>query len=424
MTVIDLGFADTDPVSGTGRHWNRPSLRRLTLGAVLLLCLGTLTDSVVPHPRALRTLWTRPDVNGGFATAVGDSLVTLGRGDPRRITSYGLVDGRLRWSRQMPAAVPYLDAVRDSKVLLVPIDEVTRRSGDYDQTFFSRTVALDPATGAELWRSDGLSQGWTTPELTLLQRLDATGDTVVELIAVRLSDGARLWDHDVEGVTQLLPLHADLARAQRIAIVAGDEVTMLRLADGAEVGRGTVEATAGDPETGNLDLVYGDEDAVYVLKSAPVSLSATAYSTTTLQQLWRFELSGGGGGIYPCGPVLCVARSTELDGYDWKTGRLRWQAPGMVDGNVIDHGLLIASNGTGYAIAMDPATGRRIATLGAGAPLLGGDRLVTPDAIGRPAPPQCGDRLRPGDRRGLPARHDRGRLRLELPGGRPADRLQ
>jgi outer membrane protein assembly factor BamB len=381
MTLIELGYVDADSAAPPDPPLDRGLTRRVGAAIVLVLCLATLTASVRPTPHGLVLLWSIPQATEANFAVAGDSVFVLGGPNDQTLTGYALADGAKRWSRELPDPVPYIDA-SDPHVLLLPtaqrVVSFGNDAGSHD--FYTETVALDAATGTELWRSPGSGSGWPATGTALLEDRSPDGGGTARLRLVRLADGATVWSRETPGVQRWITLGVDPDHPDRIATVTGDgDVRVLRLADGTDTAGGTVEWDAGSPAAGDFIDLAADGDALYVLRTTRFRSTATAYSAFTLRRLWTAQQPGGNG-AYPCGAVLCIGGIDELFGYDWVTGAVRWRARGLAYAMTSGHDLLLAEGTAGAQRSLlDDATGRRIADLGSTRPIWNndGDSVIT-----------------------------------------------
>jgi PQQ-like domain len=367
MTLIDLGYADSDPVAASPRRaqLDRRLFRRAGAMVALLLCCTALTYSVRPRPHPLSRLWSLAAVGAPVSAVVGDSVLISGAPFNRTLSAYDLADGHRRWTHEMPEQVSWVQASRDSRVLLIATGERIVATQDTSTTFYTRTTAIDAATGTELWQAAGTGVDWPATSTALLQQYSADGVSVRVLQLVRLADGTVLWRRETPGARQLVPLGADPGHPDRVATVDDyGNVRVLRLADGAEVGSAQLEWEPGAPEEGKLTQLTAWGDALYVLQSRPHEAVATAYSDRTFKQLWKFETATNDNGVYPCGVVLCVDAGTGLTGYDWVTGRPRWTLPNKYFANGLSGGLLSVHNRNESQLLIDSTTGRTVLDLG------------------------------------------------------------
>jgi len=328
-------------------------------------------------------VWSIPEVSDGGFAVIGDLVVVLSATDHRTLTGYAIADGTRRWSRTMPEEVPYFEEGGDGRALLIASGLQTAPITDESLVYYVlETIALDAATGAELWHLPGAGTGWPAAGSVLLETNSRDGNGIAGLRLVRLADGATIWNRETPGAQRWVTLGAEPGNPDRIAIVDSDgDVRVLRLADGTEVTHGTVDWHPGSPEKGDsVDLVAKGEN-LYVLESGGNRSTATAYADRTLTRLWTATQTSSSGPFYPCGAVLCAVGAGELLGYDWTTGKLRWRATGPEYARAAGDDRLITADHSEPTrrTLLDASTGRQIADLGtAQLPFdYGGGTLVT-----------------------------------------------
>jgi outer membrane protein assembly factor BamB len=341
MAVIELDR----PVAAPGRR--RQFDRRTALTAVILLCASVVTGSARPAPATVDRLWSVP---AGRAVATAGARVFVLTSD--QIRAYDRETGRLRWSRPMAETQPAL-TVTDPGALLVPVGPtgIHYLSGygvAVIEGVTEDTVALDPATGTELWRRPG-AVVHATGETTLLVSPGAT------LRQVRTADGAVLWSDVVDGAVSWSLAGSEPRPARIVADTVDGQVVVLRLADGTVVSRGDVPGDAVDADA-----------MVYANRTDHGWVTVTAYSLDSLTEAWQATARTAGGRAHRCGIVVCFSEGGGVDGLDPATGRLRWWTTGWTDAvAVTGQDRLVASAGARTAL-LDSATGAVVADLGAG----------------------------------------------------------
>lgn len=380
MALIDLG----DVAEATRPPEVPLDHRRLARIALAVLTVAgslVLAGSARPGGQGLRPLWTASLADGDTFTLDGDTAY-LHRmsGGQAVLSAYELATGTVRWTIPTGTSIAGYGTTRAGGVLLVSSDpaRITKSdpSGGYVYyTEFSRaTMALDPRTGARLWRTDGeISPDDITGDTALVSERDDDGKpTRVRL--VRLPDGRQLWSRPVPG-------------ADAIAVTSDEVVTVTRK------GLATIYAHRDGSlsRSGQLRL-----PAVKTQAALPTGLSpagryfsvvqfgdeaniSTVYRAGDLRPLWNADSSRGF--IQACGPMLCTFGTNEVAGHDPDSGWVRWREPGMAgirpltpDRLMVDN--IITSGIEPSLVLIDPGTGQRI-----GAPIRG-----LPVASTRPYP--------------------------------------
>ncbi|RZU49945.1 putative pyrroloquinoline-quinone binding quinoprotein [Krasilnikovia cinnamomea] len=395
MAVIELGYVGSggaelpEPPPLRPAEWGRRHLRRLTAALLAVLCLVTVTASDhLPAPRGLQARWEILFFQGDMFTLARDTVVVLSSGATQRLTGYDLDRGTPRWSREMDQPVPYLITTPGSSVVLLPTVERSVPStpdGSQMQSIFTQTVAIDAATGAQLWRAPGDVTAVSLAHLpiggdrVLLadHAADSTAVTGVRLVGAR--DGREVWRRDTPGAQQIATIGPDPRRPDRVATVTGaGQVRLLRLSDGAELGGGTVSV----PSTGSAPDRYVNlgwhGGQLTVTQTTDTGVTVTGYGGQPLRQRWRVD-EPDAVAAYGCGPVWCISTGAALIGRDWDSGLERWRAPLSHSARPFGADML-AVEGTAdarYAI-LDAGTGRSIARLD-GEPVedVAGTRVLT-----------------------------------------------
>ena len=382
MAVIELGLVhpdDDDPYPGPSRRPLPPrERRRLLVAVVAVCCVLTVTGSARPEPHGLPRLWSIPFApEGSDFQLVGDGIYVLSRPSDR-LTAYDARSGVVRWSIADLDGPIWMTAVQEG-VLLLPtgITTVTHAEPDGTQSSreFSRdTVAIDAATGRQLWRARG-EVAAALGDRVLLAEWNATGERARRLRMVRLRDGAAVWSRDRGELAYWTTDTTAGAQAERVVTVdprGGAEV--LAIADGSVVTTGRLpwtEPTRG----GDNSMITVTGRRLHLDQTVHGESSVTAYDTDTLRRLWRSEQPWSGGS-YECGPLLCISDGFGISGQDWETGALRWRLPGALGAYPLPDGRMIVDEAGGARrTLLDGATGRRLADLGQATPVW--------DALGR-----------------------------------------
>ena len=368
MTVIELGLVQEDDGETPARRpLRRGELRRWLAAAVGVLCLLTVTGSAVPRPRGLPTLWSTPFMDSDDYRMAGDVVYLLRTFGGATLAAHDARTGAELWKTGDVPDASGLGPPRNG-IILLPADHESVQFDLDDGTttyedFNRETAAVDTSTGRQLWRVPG-GLSVATDDRVVLTEHNATGGGLRALRAVRLSDGSPVWSRPAGDYQNWVI--TDGPPYERIVMVTRDGVVeVLNLADGRlltskkipwPVSQAAQEDTMAMLDGGNL----------FVTSSSPTKTTVVAYEVDTMRELWRLEHPGGGG-VFDCGPILCLNSESGTDGYDRATGEPRWHIGGVANGYPIFGDLLLTSNdniGARYSLT-DRRTGKVVIDLGA-----------------------------------------------------------
>jgi hypothetical protein len=369
-SVIDLGELNRDDLDDRDDPVRPP--RRFTLAVIaILIAVGLVGDDArLPLRPVLTTAVnaTDFDIRGGVLYVFDTSYA------PNLVSAYRLSDGRRLWEVRSPTTTSYAGVTQvGGQTLLVPNLCTAAASVS--------TVAVDTASGREVWRRPG------TPERTIsggrLVLMTRSGGPV-DCGGVETPAGAPpgYWDavEAASGVVKWSIEAPDHARvsfdseggqdARWLAFVAGDgTVTTRDLLTGAITGQVVLpelaERTADEPARPDPSDVMVAGGQVLVIRelarrygSRPSALGITAYDVVTLARRWdtRVETAAaaptaptdyrddrtGYQNLAGCGPMLCarVAQTTVF--LDPRDGAERWRTSLAVLGT------------TGGSVLIDP----------------------------------------------------------------------
>ncbi|WP_067507832.1 PQQ-binding-like beta-propeller repeat protein [Actinoplanes sp. TFC3] len=373
MGVIELGLVtdhdETVDEPAAARRLGSPrEIRRVLVAVAAALCLLLCTASAPPHSFAPAQLWSIPLLSGqdSFISADDQVYVFTGTaGGNRRLSAYGLRTGKLRWT------VPELDDAAwigtvQSGVIMLPtgratVEFDTDNGGVGFREFNRETIAIDAATGRQLWRLPGevaASHG----DLALLTEWDEQGSTVRTLRAVGLHDGIPAWQNSPAAV-QSWTTSEDLGRL--VTATGEGLVQVLDFADGS-VQTSRKLPWAGRATSGDRSTDISTEGQQLVVRNVAGSkATVTAYDLASLTERWHLT-SDTLNGFYGCGPVMCLNDASGVAGYDRLTGRRLWQrasggwaVPVGPDRLILEDG----QEGARHAL-LDSHTGATLADLG------------------------------------------------------------
>jgi outer membrane protein assembly factor BamB len=372
MTVIELGLVQEDAGRVPERRpLRRGELRRWLAAAVGVLCLLTVTGSAVPNPRGLPTLWRTALLDTDEYRLVGDVVYLMRTFGGATVAKHDARTGAELWKTGEIPDASGLGPIRNG-VLLVPSDRETVQLDLEDGTsayedFNRETAAVDTSTGRQLWRAPG-DLSASTDDLAILAEHEPTGGGLRTLRVVRPRDGSPVWSRPAGNYQNWVI--TDGPASERVVMVTEDGVVdVLNLADGRLVTSKKVPWPR-SPATQEDTMAMLDGDSLFVISSSPTKTTVIAYEADTMRELWRLERPGGGG-IFDCGPVLCLNSDAGTDGYDRETGRPRWHIEGRANGYPIFGNLLLTNNdnaGPRYGLT-NRETGKLVIDLGSVSPV-------------------------------------------------------
>jgi hypothetical protein len=328
--VIELGDVTAAPAEAPAA--GPPPIRRIALGLLAAVCLFTVTGSARPVPPLVRLLWRVP-VFFNDATTLTDDTMYLHRATPQgaRLTAFDLATGAIRWSKTTGQVVGYVEAAPRAGILLVAADRQTVQLPLGDATvlpdsFTRATMALDAATGAELWTAPGQVQS-VDGETALMSDVDDKGSQVrVRLIGLR--DHRTIWSVDTAGAQIQVVATTDGIPVKIITATAGGEIKIFRYADGKLLRTARIAWTTPQPTADIWNDMTAVGDVLVVNRSTQDRVEATAYRLDTMAEVWR--TAGVRSFAFDCGPVVCMTNNLGMLGFDAHSFRSLWLLPGVV----------------------------------------------------------------------------------------------
>lgn len=307
----------------------------------------TLSDNPVP-------VW-RTDIGAGAGSR--DALMSepvIGGGRiytldaEAEVRAYGLADGKLQWAKDLPNR----DMEEDDGHLLAGGLAYGTDGRLYVTTGFAKVIALDAASGEEIWREDVGVPVRAAPTLNSGRVFAVTVDN--QTIALAAQDGRKLWTHSGSPeVASLLGAPAPAADQGAVIVAySSGELFALRIETGAVLWQDTVTAVRRTEAAGNLrdirarPVIAGTR--IYVLGYSGLM---TAIDLATGDRVWRAELSGihqpwlAGSFLYVLTENADLAAvSAETGEVLWVTHLQRWEDPDDKEGPVTWSGPLLASD--------------------------------------------------------------------------------
>lgn len=331
MTMIDLGEV-THEQSGPAVPLDHRRLLRALLA--LLTAAGVLAvGGSAPGARpGLRPLWIAPFAMERDAVALDRGTAYVARtgddiGARPTVAAYDLDTGAMRWSAPVGTRLAGYTPRPAGDIVLAPVDPITfihnEENGDrYFYIAIQTTIALDAATGHELWRVDGDARP-SVPTGTALVADHDKQNHVVGLRAIRLRDGAELWRLALPPLAGWTPLPS-FDHPEAIATVtangtvavygfAGGELRRTGRLPGAGPGVVTSIEPAGPNFAVSRDVAEG-------------GATTTVYDSGTFEALWLADY------VAACGALTCSSSSDGLSARDPSTGRVVWNLPAIHDG--------------------------------------------------------------------------------------------
>jgi outer membrane protein assembly factor BamB len=338
--VIEL---DRDHLDAPPEEPGLPPRWRRWLAAVLTLALGgTVLVAAVPlaGPRLIEV--ARLDTASVLTMRVTGSMLfaVMLDGGPH-LVGYRLADGAQRWS--VPLGLSGIDLPVGGYVDVVDGVVLVSVAGGMGTV---RTVAMDAASGRELWHSDlptvfgvhtdrsvvlgaylnpdgtpGPSPypGTTGPRLPLL------------LQSVEAGTGRSVWTYQVPAGSQtaLPSATAGANPSQTFVVLSPDgQATTVDLGTGTERTSAAIDATTitqpdhGDLPTGLAFGVYGDQ--LVLVNAGQGGAGLAAYRVSTLGLQWRSAISMIDVYVSECGPWLCVSDENGIDAITRDSGEPAW----------------------------------------------------------------------------------------------------
>jgi polyvinyl alcohol dehydrogenase (cytochrome) len=296
----------------------------------------------------------------GGSVALDDDRVYAGAFDTR-VVALDRGSGEVLWETAIgdhPTAAIFGSPIRVGDLLLVGVASFELITGEVAPSFRGHLVALDPATGEEVWRY------WTTTG-------DETEGPGVSVWSSPAVDEERGLVYVGTGNTYVPP-----ASPRSDALIAVD------LATGEE--RWVHQFTEGDTWTSanpvGPDADVGAPPNLFEVDGTPavgVGDKAGSYHVldrTSGEELWSTELTEGGlqGGVLAGSAVADGAvyvasnkasTTADLVALDQTSGEVRWQVEvgGSVAGPVTwANGLVLVADDSGHISAFDDGTGDRL----------------------------------------------------------------
>lgn len=354
MTLIDLG----DPAAVTDEPVvavHLPRLRRLVLTILTGAGLFAATASAPPGPPLVNPLWTA-QFQQEDTMALEHSMAFLNHPSQQgasRTTAYDLATGKIRWIADTgPTAAGY-EVQPAGDVVLVGADPLEKESSDYPLE--RDTVALDLATGRQLWRATGDAAPSVGTGDALLTETDRSG-ALTTLRLVRLRDGREIWKRTIPPATQSTIIYQGDRPVDVVTVAGTGNTTVYRYHDGFASHPGRLPWNETDSPSLTSTGPY-----LVVNRTAGSQTIATVYRADNLDPLWRSDHQADHVGV--CGALICTANGFGVIGRDPATGRETWRRNDMTGFWDLGYGrLLLTAGDTSMTttVLIDATSGRTL----------------------------------------------------------------
>jgi outer membrane protein assembly factor BamB len=377
MTVIDLGDLsdpsagpDDYPGGGRSREFDRATVGRLVRGAIAFVAVLALGGSGLPAPPVLHEVWSAPFSEMDAMTVLGETvfLYTAVAGGQSELAAHDLATGATRWTRRTPGDPVWVNTLPRAGVLLLPTgEELVERTlpdGGIVQYVHGGTLtALDPATGEQLWKYDGMQTGGETGDsLLLFERAEDGRLTTLRLIGSR--SGSVIWERAVPPGAETVTVLSD-GDVPSLVVTASDEgeLTTMAYSDGRTLTSGRVPWTQVSMNTGEGSQLTTAGGRILIVDNGSQQSEVTAYHPDDLRRLWSRVMPGWAYGE-TCGPLICLgAAGNFTTAVDPSDGEQRWDFLGnSYAGMPVGEGRVLLSTGDTIPrqAILDVVTGRQI----------------------------------------------------------------
>jgi outer membrane protein assembly factor BamB len=238
-------------------------------------------------------------------------------------SAYQVTDGRLRWRTAVGDALEWVTLDSASGTLMAMFD--SRGSG-------TTAVALDLATGIELWRRAGISGQFTTGSDTLVlygTNADPTG--AQPILAVHRRTGELLWQRELpDRTTELLVDEAPGAAPTLITLHAGSdpEVEQIDLGTGRTLARSRLAGQFPTADVAHVRQQVGFAGHLLLYAAATdTGARVYAFDTRTLTLTWTASLPRFSKFAGDCAGLICLFGDGGTTLLDPATGTVLATAP-------------------------------------------------------------------------------------------------
>jgi outer membrane protein assembly factor BamB len=283
------------------------------------------------------------------------------------VTALDAKTGKRLWDADLPFAKKTEARITGGLAVLGNLLFITTGDGN--------VYALTASTGKEAWK---VSLG-----VPLRAAPTADGEMLYvishdnRLFALNALDGSLAWTHS--GMEEPLSLLTSTSPASANGVVAvpysSGEIYILRASDGRYVWHDTLASafTGQDPESTVTSIAAPPVIADGLLYTVGLNGGLSAYGIANGQRYWKADVVTSQMPIVAGMQIYVLTEKGDMMALNRKDGGIRWVADlakGLPDadegkrywsGPVLAGGRLIAVSSDGYAVSMEPQTGKRIA---------------------------------------------------------------
>jgi outer membrane protein assembly factor BamB len=235
-------------------------------------------------------------------------------------------------------------------------------------------VALDAATGEEVWRQTALTPFHSAPTIADGRLYVTTDDN--ELIAMSAQDGSILWAHRSIAETARLITAPSPAVLGEIVIApfTSGEIVALRAQNGTVLWSDSLTRTGGLTPLSSINdiaaspVILGEQ--VYALSHSGVM---AAFNMRTGEREWELPAGGLHAPALVGDYLFLVTVDAEVVAIQRDTGQIRWitELPSFKNerrrrdriswaGPIVAGGRLLVASSVGEMVILDPTTGERM----------------------------------------------------------------
>ncbi len=309
-------------------------------------------------------------------------------GEERLVSSPVVGDGRVYVidSASMVSAYATADGKRLWEAELTPDEEddghiaggVAYDSGRvFASTGFAQVIALDAATGADIWRQRITSPARGAPTVRAGRLFVTTVDN--KLFAINADNGEGLWTHTGVAESASLLGSASPAVGNGVVVVpyTSGELVALKAESGRLLWQENLSAIKRTDVVSNLAHIRGypviDRGRVIAISHGGVM---AAFDLRNGRRLWQKEIGGSQGPWVAGDYIFVITNDAEIAAISRKNGGIHWvqalpryedtetqENPIIWTGPILVSDRLIAAGSHGEALAISPYTGRILGSI-------------------------------------------------------------